>query len=428
MSKLSKEQISSLLIGRASGVTQRAIAESLNCSIDTVRRIQNANIEQLSLFTRVPDTKSIFKLTDESAQLYIKDEFCAFELEITGDKKDGVIYANDIYVGKLLDDEQEIDDETFDNWSFFENDVGVMKHIRVGKVIITGAPQHHSEEELEEIGVEIKKRQHKEKFAEGQKFILKRAPQQKSETAKSIDGKITSSEPESATWTASSKFISIVKGRKTFNVDSSHPKFKDALQLLINGDVEQAIDMINTERAVSKYTKGNVEISNGQLFYKGIEIRSGLTSRIISSMEAGEDFEFYLPFLENLMLNPSERAVKRLFDFLQANDIEITADGHFIAWKKVGPDFFDIYSHTMDNSPGKMVEMPRNMVNEDDEQTCSNGLHVCSKSYLSQYASCSSNRVVRVKVHPRDVVSIPVDYNNAKMRTCKYLVIGEAKL
>ena len=30
-----------------------------------------------------------------------------------------------------------------------------------------------------------------------------------------------------------------------------------------------------------------------------------------------------------------------------------------------------------------------------------------------------------VKVDPADVVSIPVDYNNTKMRCCRYEVIGE---
>lgn len=424
MSKLSNEQISSLLIGRASGVTQRAIAESLNCSVDTVRRVQNANIDQLSLFTKRKDGQ--FELADKSSTLYIKDEFCVYKLEITGDTADGVIVTNDVYVGALVDDEEEICDDTFDNWSFFEGDVGVMKPFRVGKLVVLNA-SHHSAHELEDIGVVLKENRFGIPEFTSKFYIKPNIDQTKlDEMATRLMLPPSTDKDDSATWTASSKFISIVKGRKTYNVDSSHDDFKEALQLLVNGDVDGALDLINTERAVASFTKGNVEIKNGQLFYKGIEICSGLTQRIIASMQNKENFEFYLPFLENLMLNPSERAVKRLYDFLQANDIEITEDGHFIAWKKVNSNFYDIYSNTMDNSPGKTVEMPRNMVNENDEETCSNGLHVCSKSYLGHYASCSSNRVVRVKVHPRDVVSIPVDYNNAKMRTCKYVVLDEA--
>jgi hypothetical protein len=34
-------------------------------------------------------------------------------------------------------------------------------------------------------------------------------------------------------------------------------------------------------------------------------------------------------------------------------------------------------------------------------------------------------RTVIVKINPRDVVSIPTDYNEAKGRACRYEVIGE---
>lgn len=44
---------------------------------------------------------------------------------------------------------------------------------------------------------------------------------------------------------------------------------------------------------------------------------------------------------------------------------------------------------------------------------------------LNHYGSSSGTKIVKVKVHPKDVVSIPVDYNNAKMRTCGYEVIEE---
>ncbi|UYM28927.1 protector from prophage-induced early lysis (rIIB) [Serratia phage vB_SspM_LC53] len=226
-------------------------------------------------------------------------------------------------------------------------------------------------------------------------------------------------------WNANSKFISISQGRETWNADKDHPNFKQALQKLVDGDVQAALDLINVERAVKAFVKGNVKIEDGELTYKDLAIDSGLTKRILSLMEEGKEFTFLLPFLENLMLNPSRKAVYRLYDFLEANDIEITADGYFIAWKKVRADFLDIYTGKMDNSPGKTLSVPRNQVDEDDNRTCSQGLHVCSKSYLGHYGGCQGNKVVSVKVHPKDVVSIPVDYNNAKMRTSGYLVLED---
>ncbi|QEG12746.1 rIIB lysis inhibitor [Klebsiella phage vB_KpnM-VAC36] len=236
--------------------------------------------------------------------------------------------------------------------------------------------------------------------------------------------KVKAPAPREFQWAASSKFISITEGRTTYNADPSHPGFKSALMKLAEGKIEEAIDHINIERGIAKFVKGNVRIEDGALYYKDIELKSGLTERIISAMENGEDFERYLPFLENLMLNPSRKAVYRLFDFLNANDIEITDDGHFIGWKVVRSNYFDCASGKFDNSPGKEVTMPRNQVDEDDERTCSTGLHVCSKSYIRHFGS-GSDRIVSVKVHPRDVVSIPVDYNDAKMRTCGYKVLED---
>ena len=61
--------------------------------------------------------------------------------------------------------------------------------------------------------------------------------------------------------------------------------------------------------------------------------------------------------------------------------------------------------------------MDRKDVNDDPNQTCSAGLHVCSQAY-GMYGS----RLLLVSVNPADVVSVPIEYKNAKMRVCKYYV------
>ena len=239
-----------------------------------------------------------------------------------------------------------------------------------------------------------------------------------------VEDTIGGSRPE-IVWNASSKFVSITEGRTVWNATKDHKHFDDIIQALIEFRYEDAIEFISIKAAVQKYVKGDVRIEGGSLFYQGIELRSGLVTRIIDSMQNGEDFEFYLPFLENLLENPSEKAVQRLFDFLVANDIEITEDGHFIAWKMVRSTYKDCHSNTFDNSPGQYVKMPRSRVNDNDEQTCSTGLHVCSKGYIGSGFGHGDGRIVSCKVHPRDVVSIPVDYNDSKMRVCGYLVLDD---
>ncbi len=126
-------------------------------------------------------------------------------------------------------------------------------------------------------------------------------------------------------------------------------------------------------------------------------------------------------FIHNLNQNPSEESKKDLYGFLEACDLPITEDGCFLAYKRVDETFHDLRTHSMDNSVGQTVCMPREQVDPDRNQTCSTGLHVCSKDYLKTFLG--DNTVV-VKVNPRDVVAVPVDYHNAKMRVCRYVVIG----
>ena len=69
--------------------------------------------------------------------------------------------------------------------------------------------------------------------------------------------------------------------------------------------------------------------------------------------------------------------------------------------------------------------MQRNKVDDNPNRTCSKGLHFCSMSYLPCYGTAPGNRIVIVKVHPRDRVSVPVDYSHAKVRGCRYEVLSE---
>ena len=129
-------------------------------------------------------------------------------------------------------------------------------------------------------------------------------------------------------------------------------------------------------------------------------------------------------FILNLANNPSAASREELHGFLEACSLPITDDGHFLAYKKVGTNYRDCHTGTIDNSIGQIVEMPREKVNPNRDETCSHGLHVCSRSYLSFF---TGSHVMICKINPKDVVSVPSDYDNAKMRVCRYEVIEELK-
>jgi hypothetical protein len=225
--------------------------------------------------------------------------------------------------------------------------------------------------------------------------------------------------------------ISIMLDGNMKPVDTAHKNYEAIKEALKNKDWDVIPDLVNIAKevedaiATSQTASGKVFIKDGEVFYGSMVIQNTLSNRIVAMAKEGFDVGHMITFLENLMENPSYRAVNELYDFLEVGAIPITEKGTFLTYKKIKNDWTDIYSGKFDNSVGAVAEMPRNMVNEDSNQTCSAGLHVCSYDYLPHFASASNDRVVICEVNPADVVSIPTDYNNTKMRVCKYVVIGE---
>ena len=221
-----------------------------------------------------------------------------------------------------------------------------------------------------------------------------------------------------------STFITLMMGSKVETINSSHPnygKIRDAIKIKNLDLVEQ---LLNISAAIEKYSNGSVEVKNGGVYWNGQPLHNSLVDRILVMLNEGFDIDPMVRFLENLMENPSKRAVDELYGFLEAAKLPITEDGHFLAYKKVNSNYLDFYTGKMDNSVGKVLKMPRNAVDEDANRTCSEGLHFCAFSYLRHYHG-GAGRVVILKINPRDVFAIPIDYNNAKGRACEYTVIGE---
>jgi len=216
--------------------------------------------------------------------------------------------------------------------------------------------------------------------------------------------------------------IVVVIGNKSHTISKTHITYNKVLDAIKAEDWDSLPDIIEPKKVVLNYGQGNVSIQGETLFWKGKELHTGLSVRMIQMLQEGFPIEPMVNFMENLYQNPSHRAVTELYGFLEKNALPITPDGHFLAYKKVRDNYLDVHSGTMDNSVGKVVEMERHEVNDNKDETCSTGLHFCGMSYLNNFGG---ERTVIVKVNPRDVVSIPSDYNEAKGRACRYEVIGE---
>ncbi len=218
---------------------------------------------------------------------------------------------------------------------------------------------------------------------------------------------------------------------ESVTVYPSNPQYANIVAALVAKDLDKVRALASPVKiveekvnTVAKRDGTNVELRDGVVYYNGEALHNTLTDRIVQMSLEGFDVRPMILFLTNLQQNPSFRAVTELYSFLEKGNLPITEDGYFLAYKKVRSDYKDCHTGSIDNSVGQIVEMPRNKVNEDPNQTCSSGLHFCSRDYLSQFGG---DHTMILKINPADVVAIPTDYNDSKGRTCRYVVVGEVQ-
>ena len=220
--------------------------------------------------------------------------------------------------------------------------------------------------------------------------------------------------------------LTLVLNNKTYQVLPDHINYKMILEALPRATADELLEIVDVEKAISTFSDGLVEIKNGKVYYEGDEVHGSISKRILEFMSKGLPFQPLVNFLNNLMENPSMQSQKELYDFLEHEYLPITEDGHFLAYKAVRSDYMDKYRGTFDNHVGNICQMTRSKVDDDRGRGCSNGLHAGALNYVASYGSVDSgDRIVIVKINPRDVVSVPSDCNCEKLRTCRYEVVGE---
>jgi hypothetical protein len=220
--------------------------------------------------------------------------------------------------------------------------------------------------------------------------------------------------------------LTLVLNNQSYQVLPDHINYKLILERLPTATTEELLEVVDVQKAVATFSDGLVEIKNGQVLYEGEEVHGSISKRILEFMSKGLPFQPLVNFLNNIMENPSMQSQKELYDFLEHEHLPITDDGHFLAYKAVRSDFKDKYRGVFDNSVGQVCQMQRAKVDDDRGRGCSNGLHAGALNYVAGYGSLEAgDRIVIVKINPKDVVSVPSDSNCEKLRTCRYEVVGQ---
>lgn len=240
-----------------------------------------------------------------------------------------------------------------------------------------------------------------------------------------------------------------IKGQP-HTVGSDNENWALIVEHLIKGkdDDDALLALVNPAQSVSEELlrlTERVSYKNGILYFDGDVLDNALAKHIISIIQTGADQKDYLSFalfLENLAQNPSKKSRKHLYAFIETHGMTISEDGMLIAYKGTKKDGSSINtgygivdgveygkidgngrlleSAALPNQVGSVVEIPRSLVNDDRSVGCSTGLHAGSYEYARGFAQ---GLLLTVKVNPRDVVSVPEDCANAKIRTARYTVL-----
>ena len=225
------------------------------------------------------------------------------------------------------------------------------------------------------------------------------------------------------------KSITVFLDGQRFSITSDNKLFAQAFQAYKEENWDAFVGYVNPEiRLKNLYASyEGIEVKDGNLYVFGDPVHSTLATRVMSFLEHDLDCVHLFKFILKLNLNPSKRAVDELYTFLEHKELPITDNGNFIAYKAVRENYTDKHTGKFLNTIDSVLEMPRNKVDDNKEMGCSYGFHAGTKEYATDFAY-GEGHIMEVEINPADVVSIPIDCNYQKLRTCKYKVVAEHEL
>ncbi len=219
--------------------------------------------------------------------------------------------------------------------------------------------------------------------------------------------------------------ITVVFDDKMIPLVSGNPLFSQVQAAVLRKNTGQVELLLDKAKMLKRQTGGKFWVDeSGLITMAEGPLPEALSKRLLVLVDENLPTEGLETFWHNLKDNPSKESVKDLYAFLEHNGIPITSKGTFIAYKRVAENFHDLRTGKFDNTPGQVVKMDRDAVDHDRNNTCSTGLHVAAWNYAEGFYG--NGHLLEVEVNPRDVVAVPPDYGNEKMRVCEYTVIRVA--
>lgn len=230
------------------------------------------------------------------------------------------------------------------------------------------------------------------------------------------------------------------EGSAPLTATADHPNF-DKIVDLLNSDASHIMVVKLFDRSSEVNDRfqplsERVSARRGKIYFDNDAVDNVIADTIVTHLDSTKfdqnNVDALVNFMEKIATNPNEHSRENLFRWMQKNRFLIHSDGDLIAYKGITSGFTSVTSgqaivngvpHNghIPNKPGTIVEMPRSDVAHNPSVGCSTGLHVGDWSYASTFGSIC----MKVKVNPRDVVSVPTDAAERKMRVCRYQVLDQ---
>lgn len=209
----------------------------------------------------------------------------------------------------------------------------------------------------------------------------------------------------------------------------------------ITHDIQKKLSHVTTHLT----TDGDhVYIDNDTFEHAGIDtVLEDHLVRLMTSDDADDEraFRSFAAFTENLYSNNDPEIRGGIGRWLKAqNMLTFTEDGALVGYKgcsvddngvavsvHAGPGIVDgerMNGH-LPNKVGSVIEMPRSDVEHNSRVGCASGLHVGTYDYAYNW---SEGSLLKVKVYPQDIVSVPFECSDQKIRCCRYEVLEDERI
>ena len=230
--------------------------------------------------------------------------------------------------------------------------------------------------------------------------------------------------------------ITVLSNGEVYVASSERADFSNIVEMAKSGD-DSVITMFEPAKTIEKRfirITDRVTVSGGHLLFDNDRVPSSIENAVIRALRDGtEDWAPLVRFMEKLYSNPNEHSREQFYRWLETHDFSICADGDVIGYKAVEPGTLlsvhsgraivdgVLISGQIPNHLDSVIEMPRSEVAHDPSIGCHTGLHVGTFDYARDFLL--GGTILLIKFSPTDVVSVPTDCSDAKVRVCRYRVV-----